>query len=503
MIKKLVLLLGLCLGASLRGMIQEKQSIQSNEVVTILCEGKALTLDKRLALLSEVLKNGFEDAGCTNGLLVLPSVISLPTWAVTQALLEKVSHCEDAQEDASRVYEEIFDGLKALDAPTLIKLLVAVDCLDIPCLSSSVLHAASEIDVLALSVEELEMVPLHLRGLIVMYQAVNHLGPLPGKVIATYVEQEGDVFLKESCCLDAITTPLAYRIDEQGTLRLYERGPLSLESMIVQSKEEIIASLSSCKLLAVCPNHKDRKYFHMKGPDNGTYFSSSPDGAFSMWDREGNDLVVFRGHTGRINSICRMRDGKIASASDDTTVRVWNSRTGEPLFIGKGHTFKVSEVCMLPNGNLVSVSADSTMRVWDSATGKRLAICGEVAPSGFGVSVSVTADGNPVSQGLVSSPGLLSFAGSHFSSTKKITCVWDVSLVDRLRNAQEDHMQKVWLYLQDVVRRKKVGTFNTNEGWDTLAGILDEADAGILSRMYRNARNGLYWSLGWTEHSDK
>jgi len=59
-------------------------------------------------------------------------------------------------------------------------------------------------------------------------------------------------------------------------------------------------------------------------------------------------------------------DGKrLASASADTTVQVWDASSGTTLLTYKGHTFRVESVAWSPNGShLASASDDTTVRVW-------------------------------------------------------------------------------------------------------------------------------------------
>ena len=59
-------------------------------------------------------------------------------------------------------------------------------------------------------------------------------------------------------------------------------------------------------------------------------------------------------------------DGKrLASASYDQTVKVWDAATGQESLTLKGHTNYVWSVAFSPDGKrLASASEDNTVKVW-------------------------------------------------------------------------------------------------------------------------------------------
>ena len=100
--------------------------------------------------------------------------------------------------------------------------------------------------------------------------------------------------------------------------------------------------------------------------------SASEDNTIRIWDSATGVLrSTLKGHSGSIKTIVFSPNGQLlASASWDKTVRLWDSATGTLRGTLEGHLDCISAVVFSPNGQLLaSVSWDIIFRLWDSDTG--------------------------------------------------------------------------------------------------------------------------------------
>lgn len=116
----------------------------------------------------------------------------------------------------------------------------------------------------------------------------------------------------------------------------------------------------------ITTTHKKSIYKIIFLEDENEFVTCSDDATIIIWDlKTGKEIRTLTGHTDRIWTIIKLRDGRFASASSDQKVRIWNAAKGTCERILTGHTGYVCALIEFPHSVLVSGSQDKTLKFWD------------------------------------------------------------------------------------------------------------------------------------------
>lgn len=140
--------------------------------------------------------------------------------------------------------------------------------------------------------------------------------------------------------------------------------------------------------------------------DQDTIVSTSDDATARLWDaRDGRELRRMS-HEGPIHRAdLHLASARLATASRDRTVHLWNMLTANEPTILRGHTNSVVFVRWSSDGTrVVSASYDSTSRVWDAASADELS---RFTHDGRATFARFSSDGTRVVSGATSGPALV------------------------------------------------------------------------------------------------
>ena len=106
-------------------------------------------------------------------------------------------------------------------------------------------------------------------------------------------------------------------------------------------------------------------------PDGKRLATASDDSTVQLWDANaGECLKTLWGHESWVHSVSFSCEGLLATGSRDKTVKIWDIETGECLQTFAEHLHRIKSVAFSPCGKiLASGSDDQTLKIWEIKRG--------------------------------------------------------------------------------------------------------------------------------------
>ena len=217
-------------------------------------------------------------------------------------------------------------------------------------------------------------------------------------------------------------------------------------------------------------------------PDGKTLATASDDNTVKLWDTASRkELTSLSGHSSAVYSVAFSPDGKsLATASVDRTVKLWDIASGRELATLSGHSGIVESVAFSPDGKtLASASDDQTVKLWDTASRKELASLSghsgnveSVAFSPDGKTLASASDDQTVKLWDTTSRKELTSLSGHSSVVNSVVFSPDGKT---LATASDDHNVKLW----DTASHKELATFSGHS--DTVESVAFSSDGKTLA----------------------
>lgn len=196
--------------------------------------------------------------------------------------------------------------------------------------------------------------------------------------------------------------------------------------------------------------------------------SASWDGTARITPFDGGTTRELKGHTGNVNAVAFLPDGRIATAGYDATIRLWPREAGEPVVLTLPSP--LNSLVVAPDGGLAAAGADGTVRLLAPDGSVRAAI--ETGPTPI-VALALSPDGARIAAASIGGAvAMIDRAAGKilFSLVGPGLPVWSLAFRPdgrELLTGGGDRMIRRW----DVVTGEPIGPVAPTRSEDLLAGL--------------------------------
>ena len=99
--------------------------------------------------------------------------------------------------------------------------------------------------------------------------------------------------------------------------------------------------------------------------DSNQIFLGANDGLQLLDIKTDNVSLFSNEHKGRINTMIKLEDGRIATGGQDKTIKIWNMDSKESLMTLEGHTSMIWTLSEIKGNKLISGGSDKRALIWD------------------------------------------------------------------------------------------------------------------------------------------
>lgn len=152
-------------------------------------------------------------------------------------------------------------------------------------------------------------------------------------------------------------------------------------------------------------------------PDGQVLASGSLDGTVRLWNLNGQEIKVLKGHRSEVLSVCFSPDGNmLASGSWDGTVKLWSCNGQELQSFHTNHS-KVSSVCFSPDGTMLAIGYQDGVIILQSLTNHKSQLLEKSGAEVFSICFS------PDGKMIASASASVSASGNTDSAVK----IWNIN----------------------------------------------------------------------------